>query len=1226
MLLIIQKKERVKISKNFNNFESFGKILLAKYFRIKTMRRFSYTVADPCYKKYVEVDVNACETIRNFKHHISKKLNIREDQFYIKVFTPDHPLNSIDENYTFEIQFIDTSHHIKFNFPDGRTIIVTNADSMEFKDVIKYFAKSENLYFSFNNIKFLLWGIQVPIDGYHLLSVPPNVNVDVRIDIPTITLIYDEKELIFRENDPISNVKKYVKSIFDDNIKVSVKQYPINRILKDNDLLQSDKRYEINATKIFGFVSMKNGHKFYHEMNYLSTVIDAKRMLIASHDDRGYGIENFIIYDTTKIVKNLNKKLNDFTEICFDINSSEDIIEITFVPDESNENKFEPFNFQFDSKIKISDVVKKISERFGIDDEIEILHAEYGTKSRLDSSNNLSDIHALFPDDLLFVKIIKKGKKKISKSKFRPVQRHISDEKKMFTFEYKDTTKSCLFDKDSCLIDLIPQIKNLFGIKRKEEVLFKIKNGATIEDQNISMQTFKDDVIIKIYLRMVDYSFKLNNNETIHHVSLEFDANLLQLKNKIVNELKFDDVTKIEVYLNDGVLNDDSALLYDLNINDSVLIVNQILSSSPRSRRKRFASSAKFKPVQRHISDEKKMFTFEYKDTTKSCLFDKDSCLIDLIPQIKNLFGIKRKEEVLFKIKNGATIEDQNISMQTFEDDAIIMIYLKVNTYSFKVNGSDVIHHVRLNYDSNLLQFKLKIAFQLKIDDLTKIEVYLNDDILNDDSVLLDSLNINDDSVLIFNIKNDDKKKLFTFEYKGIRKSCMLEKDQCLVDFVPQIKKMFRIYKKDKIAFKTNEDIPIDDLDISMDSFANDAIIKIYLKERFYSFKMNGIDGVHHVFLDANADLLQLKNKISVALKIEDLTKINVYFDDVVLNDDKLLLDSLNIYDSVLIVDIQSDDRAFKSDYKIIFLSDDFMNQLLPQIIDDNIINSTMSATTYKVNCIDVSSLAFNPEKKEFFALKILKGKLATKDDSDDTFNVTVTKIKYMSVDYEILAQLNHPNIIHAFGIFYGNKSINPCILFECFGITLDDFIKKSFSPDDNNNNEVDGVDLVAIIYEIATAMKYVHSLGITHLNLTPSSIFIDFNKHAKIGGFDMSSVIYDDSISFDSMAYDHAYCAPEIADDIFDEKTDVFSFGVVVHFIITHGNLPTIADSKPVFKQKLNGIAKKLICECLSFDPAKRPTFDVIINYIMERKFNLISGIEYQIGYLNKFLGLHHE
>lgn len=192
--------------------------------------------------------------------------------------------------------------------------------------------------------------------------------------------------------------------------------------------------------------------------------------------------------------------------------------------------------------------------------------------------------------------------------------------------------------------------------------------------------------------------------------------------------------------------------------------------------------------------------------------------------------------------------------------------------------------------------------------------------------------------------------------------------------------------------------------------------------------------------------------------------------------------------------------------------------------------------------------------------LKVTKAQTSTiwndEEESDDdlseeTFEIDLEKARQIFTEYEILNNLNHPNIIKVFGFYFGDKQHEPAILLEYCKFNLEKAI-----------GLLENVDLVGIIYEICSAMMHIHTNKIIHRDLKPQNILIDKNKHVKICDFGIAKVL--DATTLTSITHNKGtflYMAPEMfkMDQLYSQKVDVYSFGVVLFFILTKGKLPSL-------------------------------------------------------------------
>lgn len=241
------------------------------------------------------------------------------------------------------------------------------------------------------------------------------------------------------------------------------------------------------------------------------------------------------------------------------------------------------------------------------------------------------------------------------------------------------------------------------------------------------------------------------------------------------------------------------------------------------------------------------------------------------------------------------------------------------------------------------------------------------------------------------------------------------------------------------------------------------------------------------------------------------------------------------------------------------------------------------------------------------------------KDEEEEEIEINVDLIRQLYLEYEILNNLQHPNIIKVYGFYYGDRKHNPAILLEYCKTNLENVI-----------NLLDDADLIGIIYEICSAMKYVHSKKIIHRDLKMKNILINSKKHVNICDFGISKVM--DVTTLTSMTHGvgtFAFMAPEIfkKNVKYTEKVDVYAFGVILYFILTKGDYPEYNGSGNyellTLPRSINELSSKIIKRCWSSFPENRPSFADILKKIVDKNFALINGIEKEVPKIRKFLGL---
>lgn len=228
----------------------------------------------------------------------------------------------------------------------------------------------------------------------------------------------------------------------------------------------------------------------------------------------------------------------------------------------------------------------------------------------------------------------------------------------------------------------------------------------------------------------------------------------------------------------------------------------------------------------------------------------------------------------------------------------------------------------------------------------------------------------------------------------------------------------------------------------------------------------------------------------------------------------------------------------------------------------------------------------FKVSRDEIFALKVL---LKPNPNSSTMSEESFDAIRRLLTEYEILNSLHHPNIVRCHGICFGNDTSPPSILLEFCPQSLDKVVK-----------DLTDFERVTVIYELSVALREVHLKGIIHRDVKPGNVTGTFK-----------------------------FMAPELLNEQkYDEKVDVYSFGIVVFYILTGGELPQISiggissGKQTPIPKNINTVSRELISKCWSFKAKNRPSFDNIVKYINHQHYKLIDGIEEKETQIISFLG----
>ncbi|MCD7731162.1 MAG: Stk1 family PASTA domain-containing Ser/Thr kinase [Oscillospiraceae bacterium] len=177
-------------------------------------------------------------------------------------------------------------------------------------------------------------------------------------------------------------------------------------------------------------------------------------------------------------------------------------------------------------------------------------------------------------------------------------------------------------------------------------------------------------------------------------------------------------------------------------------------------------------------------------------------------------------------------------------------------------------------------------------------------------------------------------------------------------------------------------------------------------------------------------------------------------------------------------------------------------------------------------------------------AVKILKNEFADNEDF----------VRRFRNESKAIAVLSHPNIVKIYDVGFTDK-IQFIVMEYIDGITLKEFIEQQ--------GVLKWKDTVHFIVQILRALQHAHDRGIVHRDIKPQNIMLFPDGTIKVMDFGIARFAREEGKTISDKAIGSVhYISPEQArGDITDEKSDIYSVGVMMYEMLT-GVKPFDADN----------------------------------------------------------------
>lgn len=182
----------------------------------------------------------------------------------------------------------------------------------------------------------------------------------------------------------------------------------------------------------------------------------------------------------------------------------------------------------------------------------------------------------------------------------------------------------------------------------------------------------------------------------------------------------------------------------------------------------------------------------------------------------------------------------------------------------------------------------------------------------------------------------------------------------------------------------------------------------------------------------------------------------------------------------------------------------------------------------------------------------------------------TSVTIKILSSSHEnivheaqLLQSFSHPNIIHLLGICTQDKPFCLITEYAKHGTLLNYLNSK-------DGESLQHLQLIEMAAQIASGMAHLEQASCVHRSLSAKSILVNDNLICKVSNFHYA-VANNIKQSVPVTSFSVRWTAPEaLTDETFSSKSDVWSFGIVLHELITQGQMPYPDMTDKEVKQKV--------------------------------------------------------
>ncbi|KAI4325411.1 hypothetical protein MLD38_030814 [Melastoma candidum] len=218
---------------------------------------------------------------------------------------------------------------------------------------------------------------------------------------------------------------------------------------------------------------------------------------------------------------------------------------------------------------------------------------------------------------------------------------------------------------------------------------------------------------------------------------------------------------------------------------------------------------------------------------------------------------------------------------------------------------------------------------------------------------------------------------------------------------------------------------------------------------------------------------------------------------------------------------------------------------------------------------------------------------------------VNAAMLRDFAQEIYIMRKIRHKNVVQFIGAC--TRPPNLCIVTEFMSRgSLYDFLHKQ-------NGMFKLPSLLKVAVDVSKGMNYLHQNNIIHRDLKTANLLMDENEVVKVADFGVARV-QDETGVMTAETGTYRWMAPEVIEHRpYDNKADVFSFGIVLWELLT-GEIPYAYMSplqaavgvvqkglRPMIPENASPSLIELLRRCWQQNPDERPSFSEILDNLKQ-------------------------